>query len=131
MIFDAEKNTCWRRNRNNSTMEDDEVWKQHSVGVDINRNFDIAWDFERILDMSARGAKRLNSDSARNELYRGDHPMSEPETQNLAWVFAKFQRISWLMDVRVLGRRVVTPWGIDLNQDNVTEQNWRNKEFGR
>lgn len=130
MIFDAEKNSCWRRNRKNSTMESDDIWQQRSIGVDLNRNFDIAWDYERVLDTGLKDAKRLNSNSPRNELYRGDHAMSEPETQNIAWVFAKFQRISWLMDVRVSGRRIVHPWGIDLNQDSEKDQNWRNEDFG-
>lgn len=130
MIWDHEHNACWRRNRNNATMEDEAKWRDQSVGVDLNRNFDFAWDFERILDTSLRLAPVMNSDSPRSELFRGPKPMSEQETKNIAWVFSRFPRLGWLMDIRLNGRRVVHPWGIDLNQDQVAEQNWRNTEFG-
>lgn len=131
MAWDNEHSSCWRRNRNNATMEKQGAWKDQSIGVDLNRNFDFAWDYERVLNTSVRLASSLNSKSPRNDLFRGPGAMSEQETKNIAWVFTKFPRLSWLMDVRLNGRRVVHPWGTDLNQDKRPEQNWRNPEFGR
>lgn len=52
----------WRKNRNDSTLSD-------SVGVDLNRNWDINWE-EGDYDPSS-------------DLYRGEDPFSEYETQHL------------------------------------------------
>ncbi len=59
---DLDSPQMWRKNRNDSTQTD-------SVGVDLNRNWDIAWD-EGVYD-------------PRSNTYHGESPFSEPETDKL------------------------------------------------
>ncbi len=59
---DLGESEMWRKNRNSSTPTD-------AVGVDLNRNWDAAWD-------------QGNSNPSSN-VYHGESPFSEPETYHL------------------------------------------------
>jgi len=80
------QNRYWRKNRRD----------RH--GVDLNRNFDLAWGGT---GSSAR---------KRSDVYRGDHPFSEPETAALRDL-ALSRRIALHIDFHAYGQLVLYPWG--------------------
>jgi murein tripeptide amidase MpaA len=52
----AQANVDWRKNRSNHALTDPS--KPKTVGVDINRNFDIAWDLDTYYNAVAATANR-------------------------------------------------------------------------
>ena len=75
----------WRKNRRD----------RH--GVDLNRNFDIAW--------GGRGS----SDKKRSEFYRGAYAFSEPESQAIRDL-AKREQFVASVDFHTFGQIVMHPW---------------------
>ncbi|KAM0271872.1 hypothetical protein ACHAQH_008957 [Verticillium albo-atrum] len=134
VIWDQSTDDCWRRNRNTDSADHEVENKQvpngrrnMTIGVDVNRNFDFAFDFFRILN-STFGIIG-NSASPASEFFQGRHAFSERESRNAAWVFDAFPNVSWFMDVRTFGRHIFHPWGLDLNQVSKPEENWRNEAY--
>jgi hypothetical protein len=76
----------WRKNR------------RGDHGVDLNRNFGVAW--------GGRGS----SDDERSQVYRGAYAFSEPESAALRDL-AKRERISLHIDFHAFGQLVLYPWG--------------------
>jgi carboxypeptidase T len=76
----------WRKNRRNGH------------GVDLNRNFGVAWGGD--------GSSRFK----RSEVYRGEYAFSEPETAALRDL-AKRERIALHIDFHAYGQLVLYPWG--------------------
>ena len=121
----------WRKNRRPASDPAD-------VGVDLNRNFDIAWLFEDYYDMGvyrqryagdpASTSNDPASDTPSNELFRGPKPYSpEPETQALQTLINAHD-VRLYIDVHMFGRNFLWCWGIDENGDNVA-RTWRNPTF--
>lgn len=126
-------NRLWRKNRASNgavrTCIDDSDLDQ-SVGVDINRNFDIAWDIDRLysgalrrkvkkytsIDLCPGLTRRKHADS---EAYRGsvaNGPMSENEVKNMKWLMDKGAQ--YFVDVHSYGPAIVYPWGIAMHMQN-------------
>lgn len=76
----------WRKNRRNGH------------GVDLNRNFSVAW------------GDAGSSDRKRSEVYRGEHPFSEPETIALRDLALR-EQISLHVDFHSYGQLLLYPWG--------------------
>jgi Zinc carboxypeptidase len=76
----------WRKNR------------RGDHGVDLNRNFGVAW--------GGRGS----SSSERSETYRGAYAFSEPESAALRDL-SKRERIALHIDFHAYGQLVLYPWG--------------------
>jgi carboxypeptidase T len=76
----------WRKNR------------RGGYGVDLNRNFDVAW--------GGPGASR----DRRSEIYRGEYAFSEPETAALRDL-VKREHIALHIDFHAYGQLVLYPWG--------------------
>ena len=76
----------WRKNRR----------ERH--GVDLNRNFGIAW--------GGAGSSR----NERSEVYRGEYAFSEPETAALRDL-AKRERVELHVDFHAYGQLLLYPWG--------------------
>ncbi|KAG7144123.1 hypothetical protein HYQ46_007149 [Verticillium longisporum] len=105
VMWDQDMDDCWRRNRNTDSSNGEGENKQvpnglwnTTVGVDINRNFDFAFDYFRILNSTFGYIG--NSASPSSEFFQGKHAFSESESRNAAWVFEAFPNVSWFMDVR-------------------------------
>jgi carboxypeptidase T len=76
----------WRKNRRDRT------------GVDLNRNFSVAW--------GGAGSSR----NARSEVYRGEYAFSEPETIALRDL-VKREQIALHVDFHAYGQLLLYPWG--------------------
>src|SRR5690606_4789724 len=83
------------------TWEEDRLWRKNrrdDVGVDLNRNYPVAWGGE--------GA----SANPEHGNYRGAGPLSEPEAQALADVLPTEPLTIALLDVHSYGQLVLSPW---------------------
>ncbi|KAM5350695.1 hypothetical protein ACJ41O_007200 [Fusarium nematophilum] len=102
VAFDQETNSCWRKNRN------------PSGPVDLNRNFDVLWDFET--KFAPEVGYSVGSSDSLVETYHGKKPFSEPETRNIKWIMDKFPKLRWYIDLHSFAGLVLYPWGDDTNQ---------------
>lgn len=115
----AAANALWRKNRRpprpGSTC----------AGVDLNRNYDIAWDFERYYDDAGDIAVSASKDPCDPQVYIGPAAASEPESRTVADILRE-RRIEFYVDVHSFSRKILFPWGMDDNQVRDREQNFRN-----
>ncbi len=105
----------WRKNRRPAA-------GPSRVGVDINRNHDIAWRFEDYYDMDVYLSSYVDGPASVNRAdltYRGPSAASEPETRNVQWI-ADTKRVRYFVDVHQFGRKVLTAWGIEDNGNDPT-----------
>jgi hypothetical protein len=125
----APANNLWRKNRAPRPAGGSDA----SVGVDLNRNFDIGWDFDTFYSAAfiASGALRSSKDPA-TDIFIGkplapplsSHPNTEPEARNLIWLLDHFP-ITYSVDLHSALLKVMHPWGIEQN-GTVPTQNFRN-----
>lgn len=80
-------NRMWRKNR------------RSNYGVDLNRNWDYHW--------GGPGS----SGSTNSEIYRGESPFSEPETQALSNFMIDTPNIVAHLDIHSYSQLVLQPWG--------------------
>jgi hypothetical protein len=110
----------WRKNRNPALGGD---------GVDINRNFDIAWDFEKYYDSEAAGKVTAKKDPLHHEHVIGPSAGSEIETQNIVVLIdgtaPGVRPAEWFVDVHAYHGAIFYPWGIETNGNDAT-MHWRN-----
>jgi hypothetical protein len=112
---------------------------QGPEGVDINRNFDVGWDFRKyysaaaIAAMTAPGAAATLgvSDDPCKETFHGPAPPSsgtrvrEPETLNLVSVLND-KDVNFYLDVHSFSAAIIFPWGLEQNQEAHPEQTFNN-----
>lgn len=91
----------WRKNRN------------PGGAVDLNRNYDVLWDFATALHPGAGAAV---SGDPTSDVYHGTAPFSEPETQNVKWLFDSYPQIRWAIDIHSYSQLLYHNWGHDQNQ---------------
>ena len=112
-------NAMWRKNRRaprpGSTCR----------GVDINRNFDIAWDFDRYYSPAGAAVVSASKDPCDPQVYIGPDAASEPETRNVIGLLRE-RDIEVYVDVHSFSRKILYPWGIDDNQTSEPEENFLN-----
>jgi Zinc carboxypeptidase len=111
--FDQKTDSLWRKNRNPA---DATPGNDATIGVDINRNYDFLWDYRRHFHPATASVTSLASDKPIDETYHGRHAFSEAETRNVAWVFDKFPRVRWYMDIHSAVGDILFNWGDDDNQ---------------
>jgi murein tripeptide amidase MpaA len=114
----------WRKNRRAG---DGGPWCD---GVDLNRNFDIAWDFERYYDAAAAREVQSSKDPCDEQIYIGPGAASEPETQNVQALVAT-ERPVCFMDVHSYSRDILYPWGMDDDQAADPTQSFANPDWDR
>lgn len=115
----------WRKNRRPHP-------DKTRIGVDLNRNFDIAWKFEDYYDMAVYRLDYADPDDPAStdrtsETYRGDSPPpggTEPETHNVQWLIND-KKPRFYVDVHQTGRVVDVPWALEENGTDPA-MNWRN-----
>lgn len=122
-IYSQTKDHDWRKNRSRNSVQGEVV----SHGVDLNRNFDFAWDYRRIFES---GMARASSDNPMNKYsYIGPAPASEPETRNIVWLLDEYTEARWFIDVHSYVPAVFFPWGTDELQSDHPEMNFSNHIF--
>jgi murein tripeptide amidase MpaA len=111
----------WRKNRNPASSGGNPL----KIGVDVNRNYDFLWDFPVAFAPGANPLSLASTDSA-SDLFHGTAPFSEPETRNVRWLFEKFPKIGWFMDVHSYGGDILYSWGDDDDQTTTPGMNFTN-----
>lgn len=123
-------NVLWRKNRRPASNTGD-------IGVDCNRNHDIAWDFERYY--SGAAVKRLTEGGRVSKIpesyqYIGPSAASEPETRAVAHLInltSYGNPIRYFVDVHSYSRLILYPWAIDGNQAAHEDENFDNARYDR
>lgn len=121
-----EAHRLWRRNRNPDVSP-----TPSCQGVDLNRNYDFAFDLDKYFDTTGTEVLSYTSDNPCNssQVYHGPDPFSEPESQNMRWLVDTFPRIRWFIDIHSYRSEIYYPWGDDQNQSTDAAMNWRNPAF--
>jgi murein tripeptide amidase MpaA len=120
VTHDQSAGDLWRKNRNTKSGT-----SGGSVGVDINRNFDFMWDFEKYFSPSESPASNSPSD----ETFCGTAAFSEPETKNHVSIYDKFPKIRWFMDIHSAVGDVLYSWGDDDDQTTNPDMNFLNSKY--
>ena len=115
-------NVMWRKNRRASRAG------SSCVGVDLNRNFDVAWDFERYYNDAGDAAVSASNDPCDFQVYVGPSAASEPESRNVTGIL-RDRRVEFYVDVHSFSRKILFPWGMDDNQTRDPAQSFRNPAF--
>ncbi|KAI0390216.1 zinc carboxypeptidase [Xylariaceae sp. FL0594] len=117
--YDQTTNSCWRKNRNPKS-------SSSSPGVDLNRNFDFAWDLKKWAS-SVRSS--VASSSPSSEVFHGTAPFSEPETQSMKYVLDNYPKVRWFIDVHSYAGDVLYSWGSDTDQSTQPYKNFLNSTY--
>lgn len=108
-----------------------EVLSNDPAGVDLNRNFDFAWDINAYYSAPAVSGVDVSEDQCNfPQLFHGPAAASEPETKNVAKLITD-KRITFYMDVHAFGRQFLFPWGLEQNQSTDDTQTFKNPAFDR
>jgi hypothetical protein len=125
VAYDQATDSCWRKNRNpKSAAENSDV----SIGIDLNRNFDFLWEYEKAFSRLAETSSAA-SDDPHSEIFHGLSPASEPETQAIMWTVDQFDGLSWFLDLHSFGGDVLYSWGDDNVQHTKPYENFANLTF--
>jgi hypothetical protein len=98
------------------------------MGVDLNRNFALAWDFARYYDDAGDAAVSASDDPCDFQVYHGPAPDSEPETRNVIGLLRE-RRIEFYVDIHSFSRKILYPWGMDDDQTSDPSQSYRNSAW--
>lgn len=115
-------NAMWRKNRRPPRAG------STCMGVDLNRNLDLAWDFERYYNDAGDIAVSASNDPCDFQVYVGPSALSEPESRNVASILRE-RRVEFYIDVHSFSRKILYPWGMDDNQSRDPSQNFRNPAY--
>jgi len=113
IAYDQATNECWRNNRN------------PDGSVNLNRNFDWLWDFEKGF---APGTGAAESEPGGIN-YHGTAPFSEPESRNIRWVFDTYPDLGWTIDVHSYATLVLYGWADDILQTTDPSMNFMNPAY--
>ena len=111
----ATSGTSWRMNRRPAPPGSDPA-NEICAGVDINRNFDIAWHVEEYYTNPTDHVD-INTAPCISDGYRGPSAGSEPETQNIMEL-AEAQAIQFSIDIHSAAGEIFYPWGIEDTQSD-------------
>jgi|RhiMethySRZTD1v2_1073278.scaffolds.fasta_scaffold04669_10 carboxypeptidase T len=120
--FSMVKSPWWRKNRRPAPRGRG----PKSIGVDINRNFPILWDFERHF---APGTVQSSRKPGDYETYVGPSAASEPETRNVMWLFDRIPNIRFFIDLHSYGETILYNWGSDENQSHDPHMCFMNEAY--
>lgn len=123
VAYDQKTNSCWRKNRNpkSATGKDD-------VGIDINRNYDFLWDYEKAFSKDA-DLWAVGSDDPASEVFHGLEPASEPETKSVVWAMNAYKGLTWFVDLHSFGGSILYAWGDDNPQSKKSGQSFANAKY--
>jgi murein tripeptide amidase MpaA len=118
-VFSQTADRRWRKNRARNA-------GSACIGVDLNRNFDVCWDFKRAF---AAGFVSASDDPCDPQVYVGPAPASEPETRNIVWLLDRYAKTHWFIDVHAAIPAIFHGWGLDQNQTTDANMNFLNPAF--
>ncbi|MEO1161728.1 MAG: M14 family metallopeptidase, partial [Pseudomonadota bacterium] len=118
-VFSQTVDPDWRKNRSTNTRPDGSI----CYGVDLNRNFDVAWDFKNAF---ANDSVSASDNPCHKYIYVGPVAESEPETRNIVWLLDQFPGTRWFLDIHSAVPAVFHSWGIDENQSTAPDMNFLN-----
>jgi carboxypeptidase T len=90
--------TMWRKNKRDNN--NNGAFDPSYDGVDINRNYGYKWGYDNI----------GSSPNPTNEVYRGDHAFSEPETQAIRSLALQHHFV-FSISYHSYGELMIYPWG--------------------
>uniref|UniRef100_A0A8D2LKL8 Peptidase M14 domain-containing protein n=1 Tax=Varanus komodoensis TaxID=61221 RepID=A0A8D2LKL8_VARKO len=104
--FFVKQDRFWRKNRSNTS-------NSACIGVDLNRNFDVAWEFDA-------------SENPCEEVYCGSSPESEQETKVVtAFIRSRISSIKAYLTMHSYSQMVLFPYGYTYektpNHDELNE----------
>ncbi len=112
----------WRRNRNPA----ESGGSPSCIGVDLNRNYDLLWDFQTHLS-SAADLTFMSDDPCNTlQVYHGPAPNSEWETRNIVRMLDTYPKIRWFFDIHSYGELILYNWGHDESQTVDPSQSFTN-----
>jgi len=97
------------------------------TGVDINRNFEIAWKTEQYYTNPTNNVDSFK-DPCDSDSYRGPFAASEPETQNIVELVTT-QSIQFLLDIHAHAGAIFYPWAIEDTQVDDESKSFRNSAW--
>lgn len=115
---DANKTDGWRKNRN-------KTWSRGEparIGVDLNRNLDVVWDFQ--VKFAPNTAD--TSINPEDDNFCGPGAFSEAESRNVRSLLDAFASTRWLIDVHTGSTVVLYNWAVDANQSADSTMNFQN-----
>ena len=118
-LYSQTEEPYWRKNRSFNPLPDGRLCR----GVDLNRNFDVAWDFRRTF---SPGYVSASDNPCHANLYVGPEPASEPETKNIVWLLDSYPGARWYLDIHSAIPAVFHSWGLDESQSESPEMNFLN-----
>jgi hypothetical protein len=146
----AENRQGWRKNRRPAPTgvtcprlsKPNPLASNDPAGVDLNRNFEIAWDFKRYYSAAAiakmKGSLQFgisDSECDPRQNFHGPAPSSpgearkpEPETKNIEELINS-KKINFFMDVHSAAGKILFPWGMEQNQETDPAQTFLNPDF--
>jgi hypothetical protein len=104
----------WRMNRRPNPAGDPA--NPLCVGVDLNRNFDIAWNIEEYYTNPTSHVD-VQTAPCNSDNYKGPSAGSEPETRNIVSL-VEDQGIQFSLDIHSAAGEIFFPWGIEDNQSD-------------
>jgi murein tripeptide amidase MpaA len=114
----------WRKNRRPAPTGDT---NSTCVGVDLNRNFDFVWNYPKYF---APNAPIQNSmDPCDHDVYIGPAAFSEPETQNVKWIFDQNPNIRFFVDLHSYSELLMYTWGDAVDQASSPAMNFLNPAY--
>lgn len=128
VAYDQQSNACWRKNRNTKSATGGGSSTDPTIGIDLNRNFAVMWDYKRLFNPRAN-LQGAASDDPGSEVFHGTGPLSEAETQNVAWVMGQHGELSWFLDLHSFGGDILYAWGDDDPQTTDPQQSFTNKAY--
>jgi murein tripeptide amidase MpaA len=120
-----ELHKMWRKNRAAAPAG---VTNPYGTGVDINRNFNILWNFTKYYDMSLPDIDIGSSTDPLDDTYIGSAAESEPEAKNVANLMRN-KGVGFFLDVHMYGRDVLYSWGTETNQTTDMSQSFTNSTW--
>jgi murein tripeptide amidase MpaA len=124
-IHFADREAMWRKNRNPANSGG----RPECVGVDINRNLDFLFDFEQAFSPLSQIKTRVSANPCDYQVYHGPAPFSEPETQNVKFLFDSNSTVRWFIDIHSFAEDLLFVWSDDDNQTTDPTMNFRNPAF--
>jgi hypothetical protein len=111
-VLAAPANKDWRKNRSIHALTN--PTNPQTVGVDINRNFDIAWDLDTYYNAEAAADNAVQKDPADDTFKGAGTPLQEAESKNIKRILETFE-VNFSLDLHSFSGAVMFPWAIEQN----------------
>lgn len=113
----------WRKNRRE--------FSNNLFGVDINRNFDFMWDFEKYLCPKTADFSHMSKFTL-NDNYIGPYPESEPETRNIISIIRNKKKLKYFLDIHSYefnANNILYSWSHSKSQTVRPDINFKNTVY--